>query len=103
MARDPITIPSPPAPGFRAKLFPLASCFCVLLLAPLQPRDRSSRRTRQPSVRRRVDIQVHLEDANRVELSVIRQTLRRAARTWAPLPLPVDRIVVGATFLPAAR
>jgi hypothetical protein len=43
-----------------------------------------------------VDIQIHLEDPKCVaELRrVVRQTLRRAARTWAPLPLPVDRVVV---------
>ncbi len=47
-----------------------------------------------------VDVQVHLEDAKCVaELKrVIRQTLRRSARTWAPLSLPVDRVVVGTNF-----
>ena len=92
------------ARAFARSCFALASCFCVLLLALLcaPARLAASRRTRQPSVPSvaHVDIQVHLEDAKCVsELKrVIRQTLRRTARTWAPLPLPVDRIVVGATF-----
>jgi hypothetical protein len=92
------------ARAFARSCFALASCFCVLLLALVctPARFAASRRPRQlsvPSVAH-VDIQVHLEDAKCVsELKrVIRQTLRRTARTWAPLPLPVDRIVVGATF-----
>lgn len=52
-----------------------------------------------------IDVQVHLEDAKCVaELKrAIRQTLRRAARTWAPLLLPVDRVVVGANFPPGGK
>jgi hypothetical protein len=52
-----------------------------------------------------VDIQIHLDDATCVaELRrIIRQTLRRAARTWAPLPLPVNRVVVGVGFPSAGK
>ena len=52
-----------------------------------------------------IDVQVHLEDSRCVaELRrVVRQTVRRAARTWAPLPLPVDRVVVGMAFPAAGR
>src|SRR4051794_25027340 len=60
---------------------------------------RRASRSRQASAQQ-VDIQIHLEDARCVaELRrLIRQTLRRAARTWAPLPLPVDRIVAGVGY-----
>ena len=52
-----------------------------------------------------IDVQVHLGDRRRVaELKrVVRQTLRRAARTWAPLPLPIDRVVVGVGFPAGGR
>ncbi len=45
-----------------------------------------------------IGIQVHLGDPSCIaELeNVLWQTLERAARTWAPLPLPVHRIVVAA-------
>jgi hypothetical protein len=47
-----------------------------------------------------VDVQVHLGNSACVaELeSIVWKTLRRAQRTWAPLPLPLDRVVVGAGF-----
>jgi hypothetical protein len=52
-----------------------------------------------------VDVQVHLENRQCIaELrQTIRNTLQRAARTWAPLPLPVDRIVVAAGFPPEGK
>ena len=52
-----------------------------------------------------IDVQVHLGDRRCVaELKrVVRQTLRRAARTWAPLPLPIDRVVVGVGFPAGGR
>jgi hypothetical protein len=34
---------------------------------------------------------------------VMRQTLRRAARTWAPLPLPIDRIAMGVGLPPGGK
>jgi hypothetical protein len=45
-----------------------------------------------------IDIQIHLEDeraAARLR-AALRASLQRAARTWAPHPLPLDRIVVSA-------
>jgi hypothetical protein len=52
-----------------------------------------------------VDVQVHLGDSACVaELeSIVRKTLRRAQRTWAPRPLPLDRVVVGAGFPATGR
>src|SRR5204862_8248390 len=47
-----------------------------------------------------VDVQVHLGDPSCVaELeSIVWKTLTRAQQTWAPMPLPLDRVVVGAGF-----
>jgi hypothetical protein len=52
-----------------------------------------------------VDVQVHLGDPVCVaELeAVVWKTLSRAQRTWAPCPLPLDRVVVGAGFPPTGR
>jgi hypothetical protein len=52
-----------------------------------------------------VDVQVHLGDrACIAELeAIVWKTLARAERTWAPLPLPVDRVVVGAGFPAGGR
>jgi len=52
-----------------------------------------------------VDVQVHLGDPGCVaELeAIVWKTLERAQRTWAPLSLPVDRVVVGAAFPAAGR
>jgi len=52
-----------------------------------------------------VDVQVHLGDAACVaELeAIVWKTLARAERTWAPLPLPVDRVVIGAGFPATGR
>jgi hypothetical protein len=52
-----------------------------------------------------VDVQVHLGDqACVVELeSIVWKTLRRAEKTWAPLPLPLQRVVIGAGFPAAGR
>jgi hypothetical protein len=65
---------------------------------------------RRPKSRRaatvgHVDVQVHLEDRKCVaEIKrVLRQTLRLTARTWAPLTLPIDRVVVGVGFPPGGR
>ena len=47
-----------------------------------------------------IDIQIHLEDQRCIGnlRRVLRQTLRRSAATWAPVSLPLNRIVVGAGF-----
>jgi len=47
-----------------------------------------------------IDIQIDLEDQRSIATlgRVLRATLRRAVATWAPMVLPVHRIVVGAGF-----
>lgn len=54
----------------------------------------------RPASTHSIDIQIHLEDPRcRTELQrVLRSTLKRAAATWAPMQLPVHRVVVGAGF-----
>ncbi len=91
--------------ALAAMLSALGALLLALLSAPV--RFVRNRRARQvlPAPATHVDVQVHLEDARCVaELKrVIRQTLRRAARTWAPLPLPVHRVVVGVGYPSAGR
>jgi hypothetical protein len=60
----------------------------------------SARGRQRPPSLAHVDVQVLLGDASCVaELEdVLWQTLDRAAQLWAPLSLPVDRVVVGAGF-----
>ena len=52
-----------------------------------------------------IEVQVHLGDAGCIaELeAIVWKTLTRAERTWAPLPLPVDRVVVGSGFPASGR
>src|SRR5258708_26199636 len=92
------------ADAFARSCLTVASClgilFVALVCAPVRfLRGRHPQQVHAAPVTH-VDVQVHLEDAKCVaELKrVIRQTLRRSARTWAPLPLPVDRVIVGTNF-----
>jgi len=47
-----------------------------------------------------IGIEVHLDDRRCVAeiTAALRATLERSARTWAPHPLPLDRVVVGAAI-----
>jgi len=84
-----------------AVLLALGVLFLALLSAPVRfLRRRRRPHDPRPATVAHVDVQVHLEDTRSVaELKrVIRQTLRRTACTWAPLPLPIDRVVVGVGF-----
>jgi hypothetical protein len=81
----------------------------VLLLvalagAPLRHLGRFGNQWR-PAPSAHVDVQVHLGDAACVaELeAIVWKTLARAERTWAPLPLPVHRVVIGAGFPATGR
>jgi hypothetical protein len=63
------------------------------------------RRPPRPAALAHVDVQVHLGNpACITELeAIVWKTLARAERTWAPLALPVDRVVVGAGFPASGR
>ena len=59
-----------------------------------------SRQHVRPAPVSHIGIEVHLDDRRCVAeiKAALRATLERSARTWAPHPLPLDRIVVGAAF-----
>src|SRR4051812_28922382 len=77
----------------------------LLLVALVTAPVRYVTRRRQHRPLAGVDVQVHLGDSRCVsELeSIVWNTLRRAQQTWAPLPLPLDRVVLGAGFPPTGR
>jgi hypothetical protein len=70
----------------------------VRRLGPAHPLQR-------PTGLEHVEVQIHLGDPVCIaELeAIVWKTLARAERTWAPLPLPVDRVVVGAGFPAGGR
>jgi hypothetical protein len=78
----------------------------LLLLALVEAPFRWLRRStgRRPALAH-VEVQIHLGDPKCIaELErIIWRTLDRAERTWAPLPLLVDRVVVGAGFPATGR
>jgi len=78
----------------------LAMLVLALLTAPIRLVRRRSQAHARPASIKHVEVQVHLEDARcAVQIhQLLRRTLERAAHTWAPLPLPIDRIVVGVGF-----
>ena len=96
-----------PTPSYRSvgasagalgiSIFSAFQAIVFLLLALVTAPVRHAVRRRQPRPLA-VEVQVHLGDSGCVhELeSMIRKTLRRAQQTSAPLPLPLDRVVVGA-------
>jgi hypothetical protein len=59
----------------------------------------------RPASTAAIDIQIHLEDARGAAQlrTVLQATLKRAARTWAPHALPLDRIVVAAGVAPEGK
>jgi hypothetical protein len=70
-----------------------------------QPRSTRLARFGQPASTAHVEVQVHLEDGERaraIERSC-RSALKRAARTWAPFPLPLDRIEVISSAPPLGK
>jgi hypothetical protein len=83
----------------------LALLVLALLTAPIRLiRGRSQAHTR-PAPIKHIQVEVHLEDEHcSVELHrILRHTLERAACTWAPLALPIDRVVVGVGFPAGGR
>jgi hypothetical protein len=82
----------------------LAFLLIALVTAPVRQFVRSHGSKRNEALAH-VDVQVHLGDPVCVaELeAIVWKSLSRAQRTWAPLPLPLDRVVVGAGFPPTGR
>ena len=70
----------------------------VVAVATAPWRAATSQPTRhgKPASTAHIAIQVHLDDGGRVRAieRSCRDALKRAARTWAPFPLPLDRVEV---------
>ena len=83
----------------------LALLVLALLTAPIRLIRGRSQAHARPAPIKHIQVEVHLEDEHcAVELHrILRHTLERAARTWAPLPLPIDRVVVGVGFPAGGR
>jgi hypothetical protein len=83
----------------------LALLVLALLTAPVRLIRGRSQAHARPAPIKHIQVEVHLEDEHcAVELHrILRHTLERAARTWAPLPLPIDRVVVGVGFPAGGR
>jgi hypothetical protein len=90
-------------------LFALAGAALALAvaLASVPWRVAASRPTKhgKPASTRHVEVQVHLNDGQRVRVieRACRAALARAARTWAPFPLPLDRVEVISSAPPAGK
>ena len=87
-----------------AVLHAAAVLLVAILSAPVR-RPWSWNRPQRPTTLQHVEVHVHLGDPVCIaELeAIVWKTLARAERTWAPLPLPVDRVVVGAGFPAGGR
>jgi hypothetical protein len=94
------------AHAFVASLLATLQALGLLVLALVGAPFRWLRQSsgRRPALAH-VEVQIHLGDRSCIaELeTIIWRTLDRAERTWAPLPLPVDRVVVGASFPAGGR
>lgn len=88
-----------------ASLHALVFLCVAVASAPLRRVWPSDRRRRHPASLAHVDVQVHLGDAACIEEleTIVWTTLFRAQRTWSPLALPVDRVVIGAGFPSTGR
>jgi hypothetical protein len=68
----------------------------ALIGAPLRALRSRPAKHGKPASTDRIEVQVHLEDGGRVRAieHSCHAALKRAARTWAPFPLPLDRVEV---------
>src|SRR6266487_2856136 len=59
----------------------------------------------KPFSTKHVEVQVHVSDSERVRAikRSCRDALQRAARTWAPFPLPLDRVEVLSSAPPLGK
>ena len=85
------------AAAFAGAIAASACAFSLLIVAVVSAPARAFQRRRSHGSRA-IDIQVLLDDAACVaELRrIVKRTLARAAQTWSPMRLPIDRVVVGA-------
>jgi hypothetical protein len=79
----------------------------VLALATAPWRWAGARPTKlgKPANTGHIEVQVHLSDAERARAidRSCRSALKRAARTWAPFPLPLDRVEVMSSAPPLGK
>lgn len=83
----------------------VAALTVAVSTAPLRGFRTRGTRYGQPAPTTHVEVQVHLEDGTRartVERSA-RAALKRAARTWAPHRLPLDRVEIYSSAPPLGR
>jgi hypothetical protein len=73
--------------------------------APWRAATSQPARHGKPASTAHIAIQVHLDDGNRVRAieRSCRDALKRAARTWAPFPLPLDRVEVISSAPPLGK
>jgi hypothetical protein len=87
----------------------LAIAIFTLFVAVISAPVRKVRRARfprwSPVSTSHIDVQVHSEDAKRVDEieRSCRAALKRLARTWAPYPLPLDRVEVLSSAPPLGK
>jgi hypothetical protein len=92
-----------------ASLFSFATAAAVLAVAlvtmPLRLVRSCPTKHGKAASTRHVEVQVHLSDGQRVRAIErgCRDALRRAARTWAPFPLPLDRVEVLSSAPPLGK
>src|SRR6266542_118443 len=89
------------AHALMASLFAFATAAAVLVVALATIPFRLVRSC--PT--KHVEVQVHLNDGHRVRAIErgCRDALKRAARTWAPFPLPLDRVEVLSSAPPLGK
>ena len=92
-----------------ASLFAFASAALILLLAvatiPWRLVRSCPTKHGKAASTSHVEVQVHLSDGQRIRAIErgCRDALRRAARTWAPFPLPLDRVEVLSSAPPLGK
>jgi len=88
--------------AFASALFVLVVAMVTLPVRLVRPR---STKHGKPAPTDHVEVQVHLSNVERVGAidRSCRAALKRAARTWAPFPLPLDRIEVLSSAPPLGK
>jgi hypothetical protein len=89
----------------RAVVAALTLLVVALATAPLRMVCATPAKHGRPASTGNIEVQVHLSDAGRVRAieGSCRAALQRAARTWAPFALPLDRVEVIASAPPLGK